>query len=496
VTEFHPPHPTTPGARPVAAWVPPTVAALVSGALLAACFGPRHLHFLAWVALVPWLVVLPRVPAERAWLFGLLLGLVFYRVRLDWLCRLHGPLGTVTIVLLAVWLGFAFRVVKLLIDRCSAYALLWAAPLAFTAQEVIRCERLPRLRFGYLAFGYSQSANLWVAQLASLGGVYFVTFLLVAVNAALAYALLRRRWRALWPVGAVASATLVLGYAAQPSAVVAEREVGVACVQTEGYDTRPLVELTGEALYGPPPPAFVVLPEHSIIDFADEQQEAVQALGRLARASGATICVGAHVRAPRHAPCDYDNVALFIGPDGRILGRQAKAVPIPFFVDGNPAERQETFATPFGRVGACLCYDADFTDVSRRLVDRGAELLLVPVMNPADWPSGQRRQQADLAPFRSIETRRWAVRAASSGISQIVGPDGRVHGQRLQDEGPGLLVGRATCRAERTVFVRGGHAFAPIVGVAYLIVVAGLTAAEWRIKLRRRGDQSAASGGT
>jgi hypothetical protein len=64
---------------------------------MSACYWPLDFHFLAWVALVPWLAVLPRLGAGRAWLFGTVLGLAFYRIGLAWLCTLAGPLGAAAV---------------------------------------------------------------------------------------------------------------------------------------------------------------------------------------------------------------------------------------------------------------------------------------------------------------------------------------------------------------------------------------------------------------
>jgi apolipoprotein N-acyltransferase len=141
-------------------WLPAILAAIAAGALMAACYRPLNLHVLAWIALIPWLLVLPRLSPAKAWLFGIVLGLVFYRIGLDWLLKLAGPIGGATVVVLAIWMGFAFRVARLLIERFGFASMLWVVPMTFTGTEILRCEGLPQLRFSFLGFGYSQSHNL------------------------------------------------------------------------------------------------------------------------------------------------------------------------------------------------------------------------------------------------------------------------------------------------------------------------------------------------
>jgi len=467
-------------------WAWGVLAALASGGLMSACYWPLNLHFLAWIALVPWLIVLPRLRPDRAWLFGTLVGLVFYRAGLAWLCTLSGPLGVAAVIGLALWMGFSFRVARLLMDRLSGAAMMWIVPLAFVGQEVVRCEGLAHYRFAYLAWGYSQSHNIWIAQIASIGGVYFVSFLLVAFNAAVAHGLIHRRVRSWLPMVGIATVTILLGFISQPAGSPSGRQVTVACVQAETTVYDEYLQLATEATNYPDKPAFVVLPEHAIYDYADERHPTIRALAELARDKGVYICIGVHTRAEAGAACDYDNVALLIDTQGHIVGRQAKSVPVPFFDDGNPARSQETVETPWGRTGTYICYDATFTDLPRRLVDLGAELLLAPLMDPEPWPVQQRWQHADIAPVRSIELRRCAVRAASSGVSQIIDATGHVRRQRTREQGPGVICGPVEFCAGRTPFVRGGHLFATAVGAAFLLAVIGLTLADWWGKVRRR----------
>ena len=123
------------------------LAAIGSGLLMAGCFWPVNWHFLAWGAMVPWLIVLPRLGGRAVLLFGILLALVFYGIGLAWLVPLYGLISIPIVVALAVLMALAFRVARELIHRKGSRAILWAVPLTFTAQEVLRAEGLPLQRF-------------------------------------------------------------------------------------------------------------------------------------------------------------------------------------------------------------------------------------------------------------------------------------------------------------------------------------------------------------
>lgn len=458
------------------------LAALLTGALMAACFHPFDLHWLAWIALVPWLLLLPRFTVQRVTLLGFLVGLAYYGIGAAWLYGVAGLFGAIVIFWLALLLAVPFRVARLLIERFGPVAMLWAVPLAYVGLEVLRSEAHSHVRFAFLAFGYSQARNLWIAQVASLGGVYFLTFLLVAVNTAVAYALIRRRLFGWLPALATVGGVLVLAALAQPGSYTDRAVVPVACVQNETCGYMQYYKDVERALAGRPRPAFTVLPEHGLLDIRAQDPE-VAALGELARRHNVYILAAGDRRAAAGAACSFDNVAMLLGPQGQAL-EQRKAVPIPFFKDGNPATRQAVAATPYGRVGVCICYDATFTDVPRRLADLGAELLLVPVMDPAPWPAQERWQHADLAVFRAIELRRCVVRAASSGISQVIDATGCVRAQRTGRQGPGLLQGEVYFSDERTLFARIGWLFGPATCLLLLLAVVLLTAIQWQAQLR------------
>jgi predicted amidohydrolase len=122
----------------------------------------------------------------------------------------------------------------------------------------------------------------------------------------------------------------------------------------------------------------------------------------------------------------FRNTAFVVGPDGEVIFEQAKSVPIQFFKDGLPALAQRVWDSPWGRLGICICYDLSYTRVVDRLVRLGAEALVVPTMDVADWGKNQHALHALVAPARAAEYRLPIFRLASSGISQVVTTAGRV----------------------------------------------------------------------
>lgn len=123
---------------------------------------------------------------------------------------------------------------------------------------------------------------------------------------------------------------------------------------------------------------------------------------------------------------NFYNTAFVIDPRGEIVFRQVKSVPLQFFKDGLPAPRQAVWESPWGKIGFCVCYDLSYRRVMDRLVELGAQALIVPTMDMADWGIRQHELHALVAPVRAAEYGIPIFRLASSGISQVVRSDGTV----------------------------------------------------------------------
>jgi predicted amidohydrolase len=75
------------------------------------------------------------------------------------------------------------------------------------------------------------------------------------------------------------------------------------------------------------------------------------------------------------------NVAVLIGPDGRIIGKYRKVcLPRSEIEAGlTPGSEYPVFPTRFGKLGMMVCYDGFFPEVARELTNNGAEVIAWPV---------------------------------------------------------------------------------------------------------------------
>lgn len=110
------------------------------------------------------------------------------------------------------------------------------------------------------------------------------------------------------------------------------------------------------------------------------QGETIQRLRELAQRRQVYICIGWAEREP-----DTDifyNSAAVLGPTGEILCHYRKVNAEVHWSCPGPACQDNTFETPWGRVGVLICSDTYYGLMPRATALRGARLLLVP----ANWP--------------------------------------------------------------------------------------------------------------
>ncbi|HLF57775.1 MAG TPA: apolipoprotein N-acyltransferase, partial [Thermoanaerobaculia bacterium] len=104
----------------------------------------------------------------------------------------------------------------------------------------------------------------------------------------------------------------------------------------------------------------------------------------------------------------------FIGKIARMVG------------DFSPADGIRLLDWRGERMGAAVCYEVVFPGETSALVHEGATLLLTVTNDAWYGDTAAPRQHFRAARFRAAENRRWLLRAAITGISAVVRPDGSI----------------------------------------------------------------------
>lgn len=442
--------------RPKVHWA----GAVLTGVLLAASRPPLALWPLAWLALVPLAAAVRRSKDARAAAdLGALAGFVYAGLGMPWLTKTFGVWTPALWCVFALGPGLWAWLLHSLGERIDRdeRGFLWAAGagLLWAGVESLRAY-LPGLSTSWLALGFSQAACLPLFQSASAVGIVGLSAAAAAFGSSLALAAEGRRLPA-----ELGLAALGLAWALGERRL--ERpahgtEASVAVVQDESYDLDRLVALTD--VPGVRDADLVVWPEYQLA-VNEGSEEAYRGLfARRLKGVRGTKVLGAAV-IPEDPKAPMQNFAWALGPDGALLGRYDKAHPIPFIERRLPGHSDpRPIATPLGLIGVQICYDLDFEDGARRLARRGALLLAVTNLDPVEWGPAQHAQHSAMALARAVETGLWVARAASSGVSQIIDPSGRVMAS-VPYAASGAAVGRVRLAESRTPYVLWGWLLVP-----------------------------------
>lgn len=113
------------------------------------------------------------------------------------------------------------------------------------------------------------------------------------------------------------------------------------------------------------------------------------------------------------------------------LGEIAKILPFELFDFFNDSklvagESANVFDTEYGKIGATICFDSIYEYVTREATQEGAEIITLSTND--SWFSDSKAvyQHNRHAQIRAIENGRYIVRAASTGTSTVISPNGQI----------------------------------------------------------------------
>lgn len=473
---------------------------------LALCFPFRlgSLHFdggvaLGWVAALPLALLLRGRPAGPAfgWTWGA--STVGFAAILWWIwvvVAVHGhapaAVAVVAVVALAGFVGLHVALggwLCAVLEPAAGGLGFLVLPASWTVAEWLRSVSLAH-GFPWAFLGYAAHRDGPLLELASLGGVYGLTFVMVLSGVLLA----RRRWAAAL---ALFAGLHGLGFALRLEARfeprVAPRHAAVIQAnipQDDKWDPAKAAQAFAAHLElsrlvaAAGPLDLIVWPEASAPVFLERQPQYLDQVRRLARETGATLLVGGMGLDVRPGPDPRDwrffNSLFQISADGELRERYDKSVLVPFgeyvpyrwlfgFLSGvatglatgdltpGPGSRVLEFdGAPAHALAPLICYEVLYPAVVRRAVQRGARVL-VNVTNDAWYGRSSAPEQfLAMAAVRSAENGVPMLRAANTGVSAIVDSDGAVLERTRLFERAAIRAEVPAARSGMTPYTRWG----------------------------------------
>lgn len=444
--------------------LPLYVIAVAGGALWGLCFGREPFVLASWIGLAPLFLLLSAPQAGR---LAFVHGLAGWLIGLSWIPATLVTFGDIAPVL-------SWPLMSLLAAYLAAFQALfgWLGAPLWRNRPWLRLLALPALwvalewlrTYLFGGFPWNLAAYAWAdvpgaLPLSAWIGAYGISFLVVLASAGFAAAFQQRRWEmaaASWLV-----ILLLLPLAARWShrrniiEIHAALDVDGAGVPVRllqpnipnltEYDAvavranyQKMMRLTADNCQ---PDALVVWPESAAWPFSYSQDPLfARDLQEQVATGGCTILFNSS------HPVEEAlyNSAFLLTPQGT-LHRYDKRHLVPFgeyvpfqglfsWMDklarnaGEFRHAASLSLLPWGdeKLGMSICYEVVFPDEVAQLAQNGATLL-VTITNDAWYgDTAAPWQHFRAARFRAAENRRPLLRAAITGVSALVGPDGSV----------------------------------------------------------------------
>jgi len=455
---------------------------LLSAGLQALSFPLPGLYLLGWIALAPLIVAIlhARSPETlqldesqklvaaspgQGFLLGYGCGILWYLGTCYWVYDtmhqyggLASPIALFVLLLFSLYLGLYHGVFGLLLSllaRRHSYnrLALVAAPFVWVAIELAR-TRISGFPWDLL--GNTQVDNIPLTRIATLTGVYGLSFEILLVNVAFAAAFLVHRSRRKMLLVASLAAAFVLQAGrwiippplpADHLAILLQQDLAVADTDPwtkNRFDDalRAFSDYSLEpSLWSRQHPDLIVWPE-SPAPFQTNDPLFRNAVSNMARLGKAWVVVGA---IGVDGPTTMFNSAALVGPTGEWDGRYSKIHLVPFgeyvpfrsffsFASGL-TQAVGTFTKGTSRaplnagdtkLGVFICYESIFPNEIRQLVAQGAQVL-VNISNDGWYgDSGAWAQHLNQARMRAVENHRWLLRDTNTGLTASIDPYGRV----------------------------------------------------------------------
>lgn len=464
-------------------------AGIVSALLLILSMPGTGIWPLALVAFVPILVHRVRYNVKLGWVGSLVFALVVSVYFGRWYFTLFGGgFGAILFSLFAI-IGFAllyYIVLELAVWVSWRRPVLmpFALPVLWTAFDLFR-TMTPGVNLAWFpVIANSQADNLGILQSLSVGGVELVTFLILLVNASLAYVLVKpiKIPRYIW------AAFILLGpLFLSISGIITVNRLN----QSEETDNIPEVVLIqgwpdkGEGAesfiradldeFGEPG-AIVVFPEIFMGDFSDPD------FREGCRSAAEDFGVYLVVQGPETiSGCSY-NAAVLFGPDGKALLKYRKQYIPP----GDPTipGRGLDERNGFDDAGLLICYDTHFASAPQEQARDGVRFFLVPSNNVGYGDEFFYRIHFNNHIFRAVENRAYIYVSGADGITGAISPTGKVLGTLpIGVRGEALVIGEQPIIGDVTFYSRFPWVF-PVAlagGLLFILVAAAIShRSRWR----------------
>jgi apolipoprotein N-acyltransferase len=485
-------------------WLP-----FLSGLLLISIQPPASLFPIAFFALIPLLSSINKDNLRFSFFSGYVTGVVSYCGLIYWVIIAMHRYGGINIILSALILLLfvlylscytgLFALSCAFLEKRFSIPVYVSSPLVWVLMEYVRGSSMYGFPWSFLA--HSQHNFLPFIQVVSITGTYFISFLIVAVNA-IFFSLWRRKKISYIYVSVIAVlfvATLAYGLVSLAGKSEAPQKK-VAIIQgnirqdekwDEAFKIMTIKKYVQMTQQSGKTADLIIWPETAMPFIFDQEIYANKYIKALPADVNATLLFGT---ISKNKYGRYRNSSYVIDKTGNTIGMYSKVHLVPFgeytplltylpFLekltaaggDFVPGDGHGPIKTDIGNIGVLICYEGVFPSITNETVREGAQVL-VNLTNDAWYDrTSAPFQHFAFYIFRAIETDRYLLRAANTGISAIIDPKGRVAAKTpiFTEE---ILKGPFAMKDTKTFYVQHGEYFILLA----LLALAAAVVVRWR----------------
>ena len=493
---------------------------LFSSIGLALSFFPLKFAWLfAWFGFVPFFFAIASFKNKfKVFVFSYLEGILFWLFTIYWLVYVTF-LGY---ILLVLYLGLYFAIFGLFFYKFKEnnFLNIFFLSSLWVIEEFLRSYLFTG--FGWALLGYSQYKNLALIQLADIGGVWLVSFIIITVNIILYYLFQRslpliKKIKYFLFLSSLIGISLLYGnyrlffisiksdFSSQflkVSLIQANIPQEIKWrVQERDFILNKYFSLTKKVLKENPD--LVIWPEASLPCVLEEEPIYFERLKDFVKENKINLLLGAVT----YRSGLYYNSAILVSADGEIKERYDKihlvpfgeyiplrkifgfletVVPIGDFAKGNDYTvfKLSTLNDELSAFSVLICFEDIFPEISQEFVKRGAGFL-VNITNDA-WfkKSSAPYQHLAASVLRAVENRLFLIRCANTGISGFISPTGKIKAV-VEDEkkNPLFVEGFISQRIKKTLLSSFYNRYPYLSGgVLFFIFVYGIINKLWKEK--------------
>lgn len=442
---------------------------LTSGVLTAFSVPKFGLSFFAWISLIPLLLTIVKKTPAQSFLLGLIAGASYNAILVYWIPSVPAHYGNLSIgisiiiymlfiLFLALYWAF-FCLLWSKISRSFPKLVFFLAPALWVTMEYILSHFFTGFPWGLI--GSTQHANIWFIQLASLTGVYGLSFVLILFQSLFLYSMKHRKKAPFFSVLALMLIIHLGGFLSVKKIPDAEGSFTASVIQgnvpsdinwsqVTSQETWDLfnhhIELSRKAYEEGA--GLIVWPEFSVpLCFSCSYgyfQDFKQELFRFVQETGCSLLLGTNEKTDSSGNENYYNTALCLSPD-LSTSQYHKMHLVPFgeytpykwifsFIEKmthaigeiSPGTQYNLHQFKTLEFGSPICYEIIFPNLVRKFVKKGADFLVTITNDGWYGKSSAPYQHFSIAVLRAVENRRYLLRAATTGISGIIDPYGRI----------------------------------------------------------------------